>query len=135
MSALLNPTSEVLAFMVCTLVGIHSPLSAISNEYIKYFSVIFVTAKLPKDAHLPFQRNVEKMSRRDEGDSLRQVIVLLSETHKRKVILKMLSHKLYFKVSKSITLYITVFRKHSKMADYYRHFGGFLFFSDVWHLF
>lgn len=101
MSALLNPTSKVPAFIVCTLVDIHSLLSAISNEYIKYFSVLFVTAKLPKDTHLPFQRNVAKMSRRDEGDSLRQVIVLLAETHKREVILKNLNHTLYLKVSKA----------------------------------
>lgn len=115
MSALLNPTSKVPAFIVCTLVEIHSLLSAISNEYIKYFSVLFVTAKLPKDTHLPFQRNVAKMSRRDEGDSLRQVIVLLAETHKREVILKKNPEPhTVFKGQKSITSYVALFTNHVK---------------------
>lgn len=38
MSALVNPTSEVIAFVVCILVGIHSYFSAVSKEHIKYFS-------------------------------------------------------------------------------------------------
>lgn len=83
----------------------------------QFFFVIFVTAKLPKDTHLPFQRNVVKTSRRNEGDSLKHVIVLLSGTHKTEVILKILSNALRLHILERITWHTALLTKPGEMAN------------------